>query len=79
MKAYLYNRGRYTFFKVNNTVVKFETSPYLIRYNDIKEYDNGYIVVHAIYSNRNRNGSYIEEDYIDMNYILKDIEEVERQ
>jgi hypothetical protein len=45
--AYLYNDGDYTFFKVGREIVKFRTSPYLENYTEIKEYDDGYMVLMA--------------------------------
>lgn len=72
--AYLYNKGEYTFFKIGTQVIKFATSPYLVRYTKIKEYDRGYIVVDAEYRNRgNKDKTYIDEDYIDMKYVFNEI------
>lgn len=72
--AYLYNKGEYTFFKMGTQVIKFATSPYLVRYTKIKEYDRGYIVVDAEYRNRdNKDKTYIDEDYIDMEYVFNEL------
>lgn len=72
--AYLYNKDRYTFFRIADQIVKFETSPYLSRYTKVKEYDKGYIVVDAEYFlPDNVNNKYTEEDYIDMEYIMNSL------
>lgn len=72
--AYLYNKGEYTLFKIGTQVIKFATSPYLVKYTKIKEYDHGYIVVDAEYRNRdNKNETYIDEDYIDMEYVFNEL------
>lgn len=72
--AYLYNKGEYTFFKIDREIIKFATSPYLSSYKRVKEYDNGYIVVDAEYiMPDDRNKKYIEEDYIDIQYTMNDL------
>lgn len=73
--AYLYNKGEYTFFKIGTQVIKFATSPYLVKYTKIKEYDHGYIVVDAEYRNKdNKDETYIDEDYIDMEYVFNELD-----
>ena len=41
--------GLYTTFEYKDLTIRFRTSRHLIRYKDIKKWDNGYIVVTAIY------------------------------
>lgn len=72
--AYLYNKGEYSFFKVGREIIRFATSPYLIRYTKVKEYDNGYIVVDAEFMEPdNSDKKYTVEEYIDIEYILNDL------
>lgn len=72
--AYLYNKDGYTFFKIGKEIIRFLTSPYLYRYKQVKEYDNGYIVVDAEYIDpANSNIKYTEEEYVDINYIMTDL------
>lgn len=66
--AYLSNAGKYTSFVYGPTKIRFRTSDKLIRYERIKEWDNGYIVVDAQY----RNLGTVEE-YIDLIPILEDL------
>jgi hypothetical protein len=68
--AYLYNDGEFTIFQVGRQVIRFRTSPYLEKYTEIKEYDNGYIVVMSKLSTLDAP----EEDYIDMEYIFRKLE-----
>lgn len=68
--AYLYNEGNYTFFKVGREIVKFKTSPYLENYTEIKEYDDGYMVLMAQLSTIPEP----DEDYFDMVGIFKELE-----
>ncbi len=65
--AYLSNDSRFTSFKCKGETIRFKTSPSLECYTDIKEWDNGYIVVNAVY-----NGVETEE-YIDLCPILQDL------
>ena len=67
--AYLSNDGEYTTFSFGGRTLTFLTSKSLERYTSIKEWDNGYLVVMAKYSNRQ---SEIEE-YIDLIPILENL------
>ena len=49
-KAYLSNNGEYTTFTFGNRTLTFLTSKSLERYTSVKEWDNGYLVVMAKYS-----------------------------
>lgn len=67
--AYLSNDGEYTTFSFGERTLTFLTSKSLERYTSIKEWDNGYLVVMAKYTNR---PSEIEE-YIDLIPILENL------
>lgn len=67
--AYLSNEGEYTTFTFGERTITFLTSKSLVRYTSIKEWDYGYLVVMAKYSNR---PSEIEE-YIDLIPILENL------
>lgn len=43
--AYLYNDGEYSIFSFGNIKLKFLTSKNLEKYINVKEWDNGYLVV----------------------------------
>lgn len=43
--AYLYNDGEYSIFPFGNIKLKFLTSKNLEKYINVKEWDNGYLVV----------------------------------
>ena len=43
--AYLYNDGEYSIFSFGNVKLKFLTSKNLEKYINVKEWDNGYLVV----------------------------------
>ncbi|MBR6436205.1 MAG: hypothetical protein IKS45_06835, partial [Thermoguttaceae bacterium] len=58
-EAVLSNDDRFTSFTYNDQVIRFKTSPCLERYTKIVKWDNGYIVVMAIYNGVET------EDYID--------------
>jgi|GEM_PF-572775 len=68
--AYLYNEGDYTFFKVGREIVKFRTSPYLENYTEIKEYDDGYMVLMAQLSTL----PVPDEDYFDIKGVFNELE-----
>ena len=57
-----------TSFEFGNYNIRFRTPSRLKRYTDVKEWDNGYIVVMADYD-----GIGIREDYIDLVPILKNL------
>lgn len=64
----LSNDKVYTSFEFNGINVRFKTSPRLEYYTEVKEWDNGYIVVLAKYKNNE-----IEEEYIDLVPILQNL------
>ena len=66
--AILSNKGEYTTFTFNDKTLKFLTSKNLERYTQIKEWDNGYLVVMA----KNK-GKPEHEDYIDLQPILENL------
>ena len=67
-EATLSNKGYMTSFIFGNYNIRFRTSSRLKRYTDVKEWDNGYIVVMADYD-----GIGITEEYIDLIPILKNL------
>ena len=67
--AYLSNKNDIISFTFNNIVVRFRGPYSLVRFEKIKEWDNGYIVVDAYYEH----DSNPIEDYIDLNPILEDL------
>ena len=66
-KAVLSSEGRYTSFAYGASVIRFMTSPKLVRYVRVKKWDNGYIEVIANY------GGNEEEEYIDIVPILQNL------
>ena len=67
-EATLSNKGDMTSFIFGNYNIRFRTSSRLKRYTDVKEWDNGYLVVIADYD-----GIGITEEYIDLIPILKNL------
>ena len=67
-EATLSNKGDMTSFTFGNYNIRFRTSSRLKRYTEVKEWDNGYIVVMADYD-----GIGITEEYIDLIPILKNL------
>ena len=67
-EATLSNKGYMTSFIFGNYNIRFRTSSRLKRYTEVKEWDNGYIVVMADYD-----GIGIIEEYIDLIPILKNL------
>ena len=67
-EAILSNKEDMTSFKFGNYNIRFRTPSRLKRYTDVKEWDNGYIVVMADYD-----GIGITEEYIDLVPILKNL------
>ncbi len=63
--AVLTTDGQYTKFMFRERTITFLHSKDLVRYLDVKEWDNGYLVVDCLGRVK---GEY--EDYIDMTYIL---------
>ena len=69
-KALLSNDGEYISFSFNGRTIRFKGPYSLVRIAKVKEWDNGYLVVDAVYShNRNK----LVEDYIDLVPILEDL------
>ena len=66
--ALLSNDGDMTSFRYGNSNIRFRTSKRLKRYTEVKEWDNGYIVVMADYE-----GLGETEEYIDLLPILKNL------
>lgn len=69
LQAILSSKGDFTIFKFGTHTIRFRTSPRLIRYTDVKEWDKGYLVVDAQYSNI----PHVEEEYIDLVPILSNL------
>ena len=67
-KALLSNDGGYISF--NGRTIRFKGPYSLVRIAKVKEWDNGYLVVDAVYSH-SRNE--LVEDYIDLIPILEDL------
>ncbi len=65
--AYLSSKGKYSSFSYHGNVIRFMTSPRLVRYIQVLRWDNGYIEVTARYGNGN------EEECIDLVPILKNL------
>ena len=66
--AILRSQGNYTIFQFNNEVIRFRTSTRLERYIKVVEWDHGYLVVMAKYTNLNE-----MEEYIDLVPILQNL------
>lgn len=66
--AVLSNRQDMTSFRYGDYNIRFRTSSVLKRYTEVKEWDNGYIVVMADYE-----GIGITEEYIDLIPILHNL------
>lgn len=67
--AFLSNKGEYTFFCFRDRVITFLTGKRLEKYTKILEWDNGYLVVLC----KNKGENKLEEDYIDLLPILKNL------
>ena len=67
-EALLSNKGDMTSFTFGNYNIRFRTPSRLKRYTEVKEWDNGYIVVMADYD-----GIGITEEYIDLVPILENL------
>ena len=65
--AYLSSAGNYSSFAYGGDVIRFMTSPRLVRYEKVTNWDNGYIEVVARYGDRD------EEEYIDLVPILENL------
>ena len=65
--AYLSSEGKYSSFSYHGDVIRFITSPRLVRYTKVTNWDNGYIEVLARYGDKD------EEEYIDLVPILRNL------
>ncbi|MBQ5453978.1 MAG: hypothetical protein IIU03_06120 [Bacteroidales bacterium] len=61
-------QGKFAVFKYGDRVIRFKAPYSLEKFTDIKEWDNGYLVVMAKYKNKEP-----EEDYIDIVPILENL------
>lgn len=68
-QAFLSNRDGFTVFQFGDHVIRFRAPYSLERYTEIKDWNNGYLVVMAKYAHNNLP----EEEYIDLVPILKDL------
>ena len=68
MIAFLSNENQYTSFTTGDRVLRFRTPRNLLRYECVKKWNKGYIVVDATYD---QVGTL--EDYIDLNAILENL------
>lgn len=66
-EAILSSDEKYTIFKYGKHIIRFLAPYSLERYTEIKEWDNGYLIVMAKYSHN----SEAEEEYIDLIPILE--------
>lgn len=60
--------GKYSIFSFRDKQIKFRTSTKLKKYLQVKEWDNGYLVVDVDYSTLGRT-----EEYVDITSILQDL------
>lgn len=67
--ATLSSNGDFTIFTFGTHTIRFRTSPRLVKYTSVKEWDKGYLVVDALYSNI----PHAEEEYIDLVPILNNL------
>ena len=67
--AILSNYHNYTVFQYGKYIIRFRTAYSLEYYSEIKEWDNGYLVVMAKY----RHSKQCEEEYIDLIPILENL------
>ena len=68
-EAILSNEKNYTKFQFGNHVIRF-VAPYSLEYyTEVKEWNNGYLVVMAKYKHNQR----LEEEYIDLVPILENL------
>ena len=67
--ATLSSNGDFTIFTFGTHTIRFRTSPRLVKYTSVKEWDKGYLVVDALYCNI----PHVEEEYIDLVPILNNL------
>lgn len=65
--AVLSNKDNFTIFRFGDYVIRFKAPYSLEKYTEVKEWDNGYLVVMAKY----RHNKESEEEYIDLIPILE--------
>lgn len=65
--AILSNDNDFTIFRYRDYTIRFKAPYSLEYYSEVKEWDNGYLVVMAKYKHNNQN----EEEYIDLVPILQ--------
>lgn len=68
-RAYLSSKGDMTSFAIDDLVIRFKTSPSLVRYESVVEWDGGYLVCTARYACPDC----VEEEYIDLVPILENL------
>lgn len=68
-RATLSSSGDFTIFTFGTHTIRFRTSPRLVKYISVKEWDRGYLVVDALYSNI----PHVQEEYIDLVSILNNL------
>lgn len=68
-EATLSNEKNYTVFRFDHHVIRFAAPYSLEHYTEVKEWDNGYLVVMAKY----RQHAELEEEYIDLVPILQNL------
>ena len=67
--AYLSNEGAYTIFSFGESRLKFAAPYSLERYENVVQWDSGYLVVMAKYAHNKA----AEEEYIDLRPILRNL------
>lgn len=67
--ALLSNRDGFTVFQFGKHTIRFRAPYSLERYTEVKEWENGYLVVMAKYAHND----HLEEEYIDLIPILKNL------
>lgn len=65
--AILSNDKEFTIFRYGNSIIRFKAPYSLEHYSEVKEWDNGYLVVMAKYKHSDEK----EEEYIDLVPILQ--------
>ena len=68
-KAFLGADDGFTVFEFGDTRIRFRPPYSLEHYTNVKEWDNGYLVVNAKYAHNTAD----EEEYIDLKPILRDL------
>lgn len=67
--AYLSSCRGYISFFFGGKNIRFKGPYSLVKFDKVKEWDNGYLVVEALYAHENK----VVEDYIDLVPILKEL------